>query len=348
MLAQIDESVLACAEGIAGEGKYEDIVEQLRASGVFPSCVEKTRSTYGARLAVDNFAMTDQDFEMLTVLGLYDTSTLEHSIRTFELAYRIITHPFTEASGETLIIGDFLSGANVSLEQFLRAALFHDIGKVIIPREILHNALDDEEVLVKMFPEGNLEAEGEHVKKMMVQALYDNGIRPIDVVPLKEIFAGEKYTALLSSLEKRGFSEAATLKDVIRMHEPEGKRILTSLGYKTEGELAGAHHNYTKEGHQYLVHIRGMSFGVADLIRIADVTDALRSMRWYKKPLSELEVLFILTKDAEAGKIDSRLAYLWVKDQYAEIQKKEGLVVPNGDEKEEEMRAIEMFLGSSL
>jgi PII-like signaling protein len=342
----MNEHALVRSEEIAGEGKYEDIVEKLRENGALSACVLRTRNAYGSRLALDNFVMTDRDFEMLAVLGLYDMNTLEHSVRTFELAYRIITRPFTGDSGEAIVLGDFLERTDVSLEQFLRAALFHDIGKVIIPREVLHNALDDEEVLVKMFPEENLEAEEEHTKKMILQTLYANGIRPIDVVPLKEIFTGEKYTELLCGLEKRGFSETATLKDVIRMHEPEGKRILTSLGYQTEGELAGCHHNYEKGIYSHTLHTPYGTFGVADLIRIADVTDALRSARWYKKTLSPLEVLFVLVKDAEAGKIDSRLAYLWVKDQYAEFQEKkdDGSLALGEEERKEEVRAIEMFL----
>lgn len=344
MPIQTEENALVCAEEIAGEGKYEIIIEQLRASGVLSVCVKKIRTVYGARLNLDGFVMTEQDFEMLTVLGLYDQNTLEHSIRTFELAYRIITRPFADASGEISVIGDFFDTASVSVEQFLRAALFHDIGKIIIPREILHNALDDEEVLVKMFPQENLESEEGHVKKIMLQALYDNGIRPIDVVPLREIFAEEKYTELLCNLEKRGFPETATLKDVIRMHEPESERILTSAGHKTEGELAGHHHNYEKRASLHFINTPFGAFGVTDLIRIVDVTDALLSARWYKKPLSPLEVLFVLTKDAEVGKINSRLAYLWVKDQYTELQgRKEGIVI-DGDEKQEEVRSIEMFL----
>ncbi len=346
--ALTDMNTAQDAEEIAGEGKYEDIIQKLRANGALSSCVEKVRSAYGHRLALDNFVMTEHDFEMLTVLGLYDMNTLEHSIRTFEIAYRIIARPLAEPSGETIIIGDYLRNAGVSLEQFLRAALFHDIGKVIIPREILHNALDDEEVLVRMFPEENLKAGGQ-VKKELLQTLYANGIRPIDVVPLKEIFKGEQYVKLLCDLEKRGFSETATLKDVIRMHEPESRRILTSLGYETEGELAGSHHNYKKKAHSHLLNTPFGTFGVADLIRIADVTDALRSARWYKKPLSPLEALFVLVKDAEAGKIDSRLARLWVRDQYAELRKGDALLAAasgNGRqfELQEEMRAIEMFL----
>lgn len=339
-------NVVQNAEEIAGEGKYEDIVEKLRASGAFSACVENIRSRYGHRLSLDNFVMTEHDFEMLTVLGLYDASTMEHSVRTFELAYRIITHSFIEASGETIIMGDFLADAGVSLGQFLRAALFHDIGKVIIPRDILHNTLGDEEVLLKMFPEEELKREGEHAKKIILQELYASGIRPIDVVPLKEVFTGEKYAELFCDLEKRGFSETATLKDVIRMHEPEGQRILTSLGYETEGELAGRHHNYEKEFYSHVMHTPYGVFGVADLIRIADITDALRSVRWYKKSLSELEVLFVLAKDAEAGKIDPRLAYVWVRDQYAEFRKNGASVAAEGEEKEEEVRGIEMFLES--
>jgi hypothetical protein len=335
------------AEAIAGEGKYETIVEKLRESGELSSCVEKTKNTYGNRLRLDNFIMDEQDWEMLSVLGLYDMDTLEHSIRTFELAYHIVTHPFQESSGETVVFADFLSqpGASVSLTQFLRAALFHDIGKIVVPREILHNALDDEEVLVRMLPEGTL-TDKEEGKKAILQMLYANGIRPIDITPIKEIFPEEKYTELLCSLEKRGFSEKSTLKDVIRTHEPESKRILTSLGYQTEGELAGRHHNYEKEEHRHTVNVSGHLVGIADLIRIADVTDALRNARWYKKPLAELDVLFILTQDALAGKIDSHLAHLWVKDQYAELQKKDGLVI-DGDEKQEEVRAIEMFIDGS-
>lgn len=333
------------AEAIAGEGKYEDIIEKLHVSGVLSSCVENIRNKYTERLALDNFVMTEHDFEMLAVLGLYDVDTLEHSIRTFELAYRIISHPFVGPSGESVILGSLLKNSDVSVQQFLRAALFHDIGKVIIPREVLHNTLDDEEVLVRMFPEENLEEKEEYAKKKILETLYAKGIRPIDVVPLKEIFTGEKYSELLCDLEKRGFSETATLKDVIRMHEPEGRRILLSLGYSTEAELAGAHHNYQKETHQHIVDIFGTTCGVSDLIRLADVTDALRSARWYKKPLSEIEVLFVLVKDVEVGKINKELAYLWVKDQYAAFQEKKS---PSEETPafEEEVLAIEEFLRS--
>jgi hypothetical protein len=332
------------AEVIAGGGKYEDIFGELLTKGMLSRYIKKTRNEYKDRLTLGNFIMTDHDFEMLAVLGLYDMNTLEHSIRTFELAYRIIAHPFPQFSGGEIILGDFLGDAGVSREQFLRAALFHDIGKVIIPREILHNALDDEEVLVKMFPEENFEKEGERAAKIILQTLYANGIRPIDVVPLKEIFTGEKYLELLHNLKKRGFSEAATLKDVIRMHEPEGKRILLSCGYETEAELAGSHHNYEKEAHRHIMNIAGRIIGVSDIIRIADVTDALRSARWYKKPLSDLDVLFVLVQDAEAGKIDPLLTYLWVKDQYLELQKNHASLAVKREMKEEEACVIEMFL----
>ncbi|MBI2120484.1 MAG: HD domain-containing protein [Parcubacteria group bacterium] len=344
-MTQLNADAYHKAEEIAGEGKYEDIVEALRNNGVLSSYVEQMRNLYGVRLNSDHFTMTDRDWEMLAVLGLYDADTLEHSIRTFELSYYLVDHSFKEPSGETIRIGDFLGSADVSREQFLRAALFHDIGKVIIPRKVLRNTLDDEEVLVKMFPEDNFAGKEAHEKKAILQTLYANGIRPIDVVPLNEVFAGEQYAELLCHLEKRGFSKTATLKDVIRMHEPESKRILALWGYETEGELAGHHHNYGKEGYQHVVSVPGMTFGVADLIRIADVTDALQSGRWYKRPFSELDVLFILTKDAEAGKVNPRLAYLWVSDRYRELRgRKDISLTAGGDETQEEARAVEVFL----
>jgi hypothetical protein len=340
-----DENMFSAAEEIAGGEKYEEIVEKLRASGIFPACIERTRNLYESRLHPDNFVMTDRDFEMLAVLHLYDTETVLHSIRTFELAYRIVTHPFLLPSGETLVFGDHLASSGVSLEQFLRAALFHDIGKVLIPREVLHNALDDEEVLVKMFPEEKIEKQGEYEKRIILKDLYGNGIRPIDVVPLKELFTGEKYTELLCRLEKRGFSETATLKDVLRTHEPESERILASFGYKIEGRLAGTHHNYRKETPVHFIKTVYGNFAIADLIRIVDVTDALQSARWYKRPLSELEVLFILADDAKHERIDPFIASLWINNQYTELLEriKKANVAFSEDEKEE-ARFIESFL----
>lgn len=339
-------SVVQDAERIAGEGKYEDIVAKLRESGLLYPCISHMRSKYEARLNSEHFAMTDGDWELLTVLGLYDESTLEHSIRTFELAYILITHPFAESPDHTVLLGDFLGTADVSREQFLRAALFHDIGKVIIPREVLRNTLDDEEVLTKMFPSVSFAGTTQE-RRDVLQALYSNGVRPIDIVPVKDVFTGEAYANLLCKLEKRGFPKMATLKDIIWMHEPESKRILTAAGYPIEGELAGHHHNYEKKDHHHIIRMPGMSFGAADLIRIADVTDALRSGRWYKRPLSELDVLFVLTTDAEVGKIHPRLAYLWVNDRYAALQEKGGLAFSNGNEKQEEVRAIETFLNTT-
>ncbi len=340
-----DMDMIRAAQAIAGEGKYEDIVEKLRESGALSFCVAKMQHAYGGRLTLDHFSMTERDWEMFAVLWLYDTDTLEHSVRTFELAYRIITHPFIEpSSGETVVFEDCLLRTDVSTEQFLRAALFHDIGKVIIPREVLRNALDDEEVLVRILPEGTL-TDKEEGKQAFLRMLYSNGVRPIDVVPLSELFDGKRYAEFLSDLKRRGFSEMATLKDVVRMHEPESRRILSSLGHATEALLAGTHHNYHREEHRYVVHILNITCAVSDLIRIADITDALRSARWYKRPLSELEVLFILTQDALAGRIHPRLAYLWVNDRYAALEKRgTHLFSAKDEDAKEEMRAIEMFL----
>lgn len=339
-----DESAFSRAEEIAGEGKYEDIITQLRAAGVFSACVERTRNMYGDRINRSHFVMTERDFEMLAVLHLYDTDTALHSIRTLELADQIITRAFALPFGGKLVFGDLLADAGVSSDQFLRAALFHDIGKVIIPREILRNAFDDEEVLIKMFREENLGTESGRVKKVILHALHENGIRPIDLVPLKEIFTGEKYTELLCDLERRGFSGVATFKDVIRLHEPESKRILYSSGHKTEGELAGTHHNYRKEAHSHFMRTVYDTVAVADLIRIADITDALQNARWYKRPLSELEVLFILAHDADRGKINRFAAYLWINSRYKEIQEREEEALEPAPEKKEEGLFILSFL----
>jgi hypothetical protein len=338
-----NELSLSHAEEIAGEGKYENIIKKLRGSDVFSLYCEKIKNDYNNRLLSKGFLATDTDWEMLSVLGLYDQNTLEHSIRTFELAHEVITRPFSEPFCGTIVFQNLFQGSGVFLEQFLRAALFHDIGKIIIPRDILRNTLDDEEVLVKMFPDQNLE-KNNHTTKAILQTFSEKGIRPIDIVPVKEIFQKEKYTELFCSLKQHGFPETATLKDIIRLHEPESKRILESLGCQVEAELAGYHHNYKNEKHTYILRVLGMSFGLADLIRIADVTDALRSVRWYKKPLSDIDVLFFLAKDAEAGKINSHVAYLWIKDQYEKLRVGGHKEDPVLWSEKEEIQGVESFL----
>lgn len=328
---------------IAGKGKYEDIVETLRKTGAFSSCVDAVRKECGSRLSLDYFSMTDHDFEMLTVLFLYDHETALHSIRTFELAYDIITRRF-EYEDRTIVFEDLLSGSSVRTEQFLRAALFHDIGKVIIPREVLHNSLDDEEVLLKMFPEDGLQEKSSEHKKALLQSLYKKGIRPIDVVPLREIFSDEN-TEVLCDLEKRGFHNGATLKDVIRTHEPESERILSLLGYEIESEIAGRHHNYAKESHPHILRDSSHEIAVADILRLADVTDALQSARWYKKPLSTIEILFVLANDADIGKIDSFLSTLWIRVRYNDLKHSpEWKNIVDNPARAEELRFIESFL----
>ena len=149
----------------------------------------------------------------------------------------------------------------------------------------------------------------------------------------------------MHKLEDRGFSRMATERDVLQKHESESGRILTFEGCTLEGVLAGHHHNYKREKTPYVMSVsmlhmsaETVGLGMADLIHMADVTDAIRSKRSYKESMSDMEVLYVIAHDAKNGKIDPFTAYVWVSNQYESAREKSG-------EKEEDMvRYVDDFL----
>jgi hypothetical protein len=327
------------ARAIAGGGSYEHIMDELRAEKLLEENTAYIQKTYEGRLKKENFEMKEKDWEMLTLIWLFDVGTFEHSIRTFELAEKMIKSPMAVPGGETVAVETLLLREGVSSEQFLRAALFHDVGKVIIPREILLDHRSDEDLAPVIFPEKHFHVEGDvEEKKAALRALYEKGLRPIDLAPLNILFPGGKGDEIMHKLEERGFSKMATERDVLQKHESESGRILNLEGCILESELAGHHHNYKREKTPYLMSVsmlrmsaETVGLGMADLIHMADVTDAIRSKRSYKESMSDMEVLYVIAHDAKNGKIDPFTAYVWVSNQYEAAREKkeekgEGLV----------------------
>lgn len=312
------------ARRIAGGGSYERIMDELRAEKLLEENVAHIQKTYEGCLKKEGFEMQEKDWEMLTLIWLFDAGTCEHSIRTFELAETMVKCPMVVPGGETIAIETLLEREGVSSEQFLRAALFHDVGKVIIPREILLDHRSDEDLAPVIFPEKHFHTVGDiEEKKAALRVLYEKGLRPIDLAPLSILFPGGKGEEIMHKLEERGFSKMATERDVLQKHESESGRILTHEGCTLEGVLAGHHHNYKKEKTPYVMNVsmlhmsaETVGLGMADLIHMADVTDAIRSKRSYKESMSDMEVLYVIAHDAKNGKIDPFTAYVWVSNQY--------------------------------
>lgn len=334
------------ARAIAGGGSYERMMDELRAEKLLEENVAYVQKTYEGRLKKENFEMKEKDWEMLTLIWLFDAGTCEHSIRTFELSEKMVRSPMVVPGGETVAVETLLEREGVSSEQFLRAALFHDVGKVIIPREILLDRRSDEDLAPVIFPEKHFHEIGDvEEKKVALRALYEKGLRPIDLAPLSILFPGENGEEIMHKLEERGFSKMATERDVLQKHESESGRILTLEGCTLEGELAGHHHNYKREKTPYVMSVsmlrmsaETVGLGMADLIHMADVTDAIRSKRSYKESMSDMEVLYVIAHDAKNGKIDPFTAYVWVSNQYKAVREKK-------EETEESMvRYVDDFL----
>ena len=336
----------AYGQKIAQCGDFNRILHELKEQGLLQKSVTHMQKTYGGFFTEKEFNPGEKMWEALTILGMYDTATLEHCLRTFSITKDIATKTLLGPHGENVILKDYIEESGISLRELFLSALGHDIGKIKIPVEILHNALTDNEMnemVIRMIGRGENVAEiGDRIgftadelsgksDDEIVARLYEKGIRPVNIIPLSEAFPETKYPGLLSILKERGFSENQTIKTAAKIHEAEGKKIFEELGEPVVADLVGHHHNYQKDSESELRHIMKIPllkshghpavFGVYNIIKIADTLDSMESARPYKKGLSKIAALAELAHQSETERLEKSICYLWVNSEYGEIKK---------------------------
>ncbi|MCK9351527.1 MAG: HD domain-containing protein [Candidatus Paceibacterota bacterium] len=330
---------------IAQCGDFRCILETLRKEGLLEKCIDLMQSEYNVFFASNGFKPDRTVWETLTILGLYDTPTLEHCLRTFSITRDIATKPLLGPRGEEIILKEYIEEAGVPLPKLFLAAMVHDIGKIKLPIEILHNSLTDEEMnhlLTDMIWRGDSVEEigirmgytpdelSHKTAEEIVQRMYERGMRPVAIVPLSDAFPEIKYPGFLASLEGRGLGEKQTIKSAAKVHESEGQKIFEELGDPIVADLVGHHHNYQKKAEHEMSYIMKIPmikshgqeafFGVYNIIKIADSMDSLQSERSYKKGMSKIAALAELAHQAMTRRIEKSITYLWVNTEYSHIK----------------------------
>ncbi|MCR4330734.1 MAG: HD domain-containing protein [Patescibacteria group bacterium] len=318
------------ARALAQEGNYKAITNELEKSGLFDEQIKRVQEQVFVGF------LTPENWKMLTTLELFDKSTFEHSVDT----YHIARNKIEKVLDDQVIIAKLIEQEGVTLEQFYRACLFHDIGKVEIPNFLINNRLTDRDwvdILCRMVcDEHNEELSRAVMKKTGLSSgalsdeahlravLAEKHIRAVKLVPIKEALTGEE----IAELEARGFSSDMSLGKILEAHEEASERILREAQFDIEGKLVGQHHNYKgKKIDEMEIPIATSSLcisaSLADVMHLADVQQALEQIRSYKTKQSKIQVLATLAHQAQLGYVSEYITYLWVSDEMKNVSSQE-------------------------
>ncbi len=303
---------------IVESNSYDTAIEILSNEDLLEKETLHSKEEYGERLQKAEF-LTEHDWEMLTLIRLYSPDLLTHSIETFTLAKEKIEAIFFG----TETIAHIVEREGVSLTEFYRACLLHDIGKLNIPEPVLNYTLvpGDWFALSKVLKEDvpnkhilhyfGLEDESVQTPEHMAEVLTQSEISPITMLPVCKLLTENEQELL----QKRGISLDLTLREVLESHESASKAILEQEGLLTESYIAGQHHNYKKEPYRYPISSQslGIQADLSDLLHLADEEQALRSERPYKPAFSHAKAFALLAKDAKTGSVNEELTALWIQ-----------------------------------
>lgn len=343
---------------IANGGVFENIVDDLLNEKLLEGCIERTKEEFGTRIKNAHFEAKDKDWEILTAMRLFHLDTVEHCVRTLEILSHKIHETLTRPDGGSVNLDANIIAENITIDEFLRAALLHDVGKIIVPRSILDNPLSNTnwwQVLSLAINSGGEDSDliRKHITELSGapfnidtyrKDLDSHEVRPIQVCPVDVILSLED----ISDLSKRGFTKENTILEIIMAHEEESRRILEASGFPTEAKLASMHHNYShKDMSTQSSSVEALRVGadvigisMADIIHLADVTDALVSSRAYKGPMPISKVLTILIQHANSGKVGREMTYMWIKSELSKNKVSENEKTQFADD----FKEIDLFL----
>lgn len=307
------------ARDLCQSGDYGRILETFSLPENEDRLREQTarlRHEYADRLRAASTHLEEHDWEMLTILELFDKETFEHCLRTYETAHHKI-HSLGPV-GEYLrkhIDTEGLSPWDIEL-----ACLLHDMGKIaLVPKNlILNNLLADREwhALFESFCHGSLSPEeaGTKIRAYDERLATNPGLREKDITPLAVCLTEEER----ATLEAAGIDTDLPLGKLIEKHQDISVDIVERYYDKPELlGLIGNHHERplaTDERTPVSQSAVRLS-SVIDALRIADIYDAYHSSRPYN-PAGHptLSTLAFLIDKAEDGFVDTELTRLWIQD----------------------------------
>ena len=294
----------------------------------------------------------EEHWEMAAVLESYDKQTFDHSLRVAAFMYDI-----THEGGETeAYMRTKVGEEQSSLEELFTAALFHDIGKTAIPREILHdnhsrrewakraNDWAAKKGIIQHFDPKMIETFGDIELDHYFMELRIDGVDPLNIVPLEEIFSID----ILKKLKQHGINPLDTFRKVLECHEDSTGAILRYKKMYKAADIASRHHDYNHRPirlERYPTEISAVRLGfILSLLRSLDVYDALTSNdRSYKEAYHPLVALEILIKETKAEFTEPELTEHIVRDLYKKLESSQENI-PNNDKEKQALNAILEFI----
>lgn len=312
------------ARNIAEQGDCARVIGKLRENGLLNEQVARVREDFfGQYTEFTEGFLGEKEWELFTVLELFDRRTAEHCADTVHIVYEKISK---ELPGNVMLM-DYFKSEGISKDTFLRAAALHDIGKMHVPKFVLCNDLSSKElarIIIEhdeLLASSGLRKDIVYTEENVEGLLHLDRKRPINIVPVRYIF--EEGTKEMSMLKKKGFSGDETLADIFMLHEQYSGNILKQEGFPVESELAGHHHNKKHERVRYPLSTTTLTISVrmttlmnwaSYLLKLADIEQALEQDRPYHNGFTHLEVLSILI-DEDYNKEEIPLLALWVLDE---------------------------------
>lgn len=308
---------------VARSGGYPRILETLRAEALLEKEAERVRGEY----ELDQIEwVNENDREMFAILDLYDPGTARHCYETYKLAKEKMEKEILPGVSFAKLLRE---QEGVSLEQFYRACLFHDIGKVEVPWAVIHNDMDESTMLGcmhhayhELFLNRRIPASlhlGEHATDAEIDCAFahQHQVRCVHLLPARDVLSSED----LEEVKRFGFTGEETLFEIIQTHEFQSGKILANAGRTVESKIAASHHNYAGKSlieftFPLAIGALRMSVNLADVLHLADIEQALSSPdRSYKRAFSMPKVMNIIVEDTRHGKIDPMAAFLWLTDE---------------------------------
>jgi HD-GYP domain-containing protein (c-di-GMP phosphodiesterase class II) len=314
------------AKKIASRGNFSEIKRMLIDQNLLTSEMSRVREQYKDKLSTIEF-LNEKDLEILTILELYDEDLLLHSLET----YRIAKEKSQRNLAFDVKLVDLFEREGVKPQEFFRACLLHDIGKVEIPNFIINNNIHNNEMkllLRELVIDDKDSATLQKLEKTtgekievtnsaeLEDILYRYNLRSVHFVPVKSILRPDE----LEVLKKQGFDLDLSIMDIIKQHEEYSRLILEESGLEIESKLAGSHHNYHGNGSPFPLTLDALNISVdmAELIRIADMTEALTASRSYNKEGFSLpRVLRIILEEERTS---PEMTYIWLEDDIRLIE----------------------------
>ena len=345
-IESVNEEVLA--REIIQNNDFQRSSKELEQEGILAGQVTRVMELYQDSLEGSEF-LTGRDWELLTMIELYSPDLSVHSIETYLLVRSKIENIYIGSD----TVAQVIEKERVSLDEFYRSCLFHDVGKLHIPESILDNTFTKDDWVDYIYKDLNNNPGGAVLERLglsgdekmddinIADILDENNLSPRSILPIRSVLTDEQ----IESLEERGVSADLTFKEVCDSHEISSQETLESEGLHTEALIAGQHHNYQRRPYVFPISSKTVGVGadLSELLHLADVEQALTSKRSYKSSFSHLDVLHLLIENIEKESVDKSMAALWLKADIPNL-------VIDGDNQSHvnKLNGIKLFIAENL